>query len=260
MKRLGGVWPRLVSFENLHAAVDRYQGWARRYAYVLKLDISRYFPSIDHRLLKEALRRHLKDARTLSLLDAMIDGSPPAAEPPAYFADDDLLTPLERPRGIPIGNLTSQFFANLYLDRFDHGLLDTRKVPAYMRYVDDLYLLGDDLAALWELRDACAADLAGERLRLHPRKVRVHRTSEAVDVLGYRVSRTRRWLRNDNGYRFRRRFRRLLGLYRAGRLGWADLMPGIQSWIGHARHAETAGLRESIFGPVAFDRDGWYIR
>ena len=67
------------------------------------------------------------------------------------------------------------------------------------------------------------------------------------------------WLRNPNGYRFRRRFHRLLAHYRAGRLEWGDLMPPVQSWIGHARHAETAGLREAIFGPVAFDSGGWYM-
>lgn len=245
--------------KGVHAAIDRYQAWARRYAYVLKLDISRYFPSIDHRLLKEALRCHLKDQRALTLLDRIIDGAPPGRESQVPFAGDDLLTPLERPRGIPIGNLTSQFFANLYLDRFDHWLLDERRVPAYLRYVDDLYILGDDLAELWATRAACAEYLAGLRLRLHPIKARVHRTSEAVDVLGVRVSRERRWLRNDNGYRFRRRFHQLLRLYHERRLDWIDVYQGIQGWIGHARHAETRGLRLKIFGPVAFDPEGWYI-
>jgi RNA-directed DNA polymerase len=245
--------------KGLHRAVDRYQAWARQYAYVLKLDVRRYFPSIDHRLLKAGLRRHLKDPRVLDLLERIVDSAPVTGEAPVPFPGDDLLTPLERPRGIPIGNLTSQFFANLYLDPFDHWLLETERVHAYLRYVDDLYLLGDDLARLWALRGACAEYLAGLRLHLHPRKAQVFPTREAVDVLGYRVSRERRWLRNPNGYRFRRRFRRLLAAYRAGRLEWGELMPAVQSWIGHARHAETAGLRAAIFGPVAFDREGWYI-
>jgi retron-type reverse transcriptase len=245
--------------KGVHAAVDRYQQWARRYAYVLKLDISRYFPSIDRLLLKESLRRYLKDRPVLGLLDRIIDQGPPVDEPYAPFPGDDLLTPLERPRGIPIGNLTSQFFANLYLDRFDHWLLEEVRVAAYLRYVDDLYIMGDDAAALWAVREAIREYLAGLRLHLHPLKARVHRTSEAVEVLGYRVSRERRWLRNDNGYRFQRRFHRLLVRYRAGRLDWPGLMDRVQPWIGHARHAETAGLRLKLFGPVVFYRDGWYI-
>ena len=106
--------------KGVHAAVDRYQGWARRNAYALKMDVARYFPSIDHEILKEKLRRRIKDARVLALLDRIIDTSPPVEEPPVYFPGDDLLTPLERRRGIPIGNLTSQFLANLYLDDLDH--------------------------------------------------------------------------------------------------------------------------------------------
>lgn len=141
------------------------------------------------------------------------------------------------------------------MDPFDHWLLEARKAPAYLRHVDDLYILGDNLPHLWDLSQACSQYLAGLRLRLHPEKAQICRTREAVDVLGYRISRERRWPRNDNGYRFRRRFRRLMALHRAGRLEWAEVVVRVQSWIGHARHAGTAGLRGAIFGAVAFDRE-----
>jgi len=126
--------------KGVHAAVNRYQAYAQRYAYVLKLDIRQYFPSIDHRLLKETLLRRIKDPDVLALLGAIIDGGPPASpEGDFLFPGDDLFTPLERRRGILIGNLTSQFFANLYLDDFDHWLKESLRTPAYLRYVDDLY-------------------------------------------------------------------------------------------------------------------------
>ena len=100
--------------KGTHVAVARYQHWSRRYAYALKLDISRYFPSVDHDLLKAKLRRCIGDRRVLDLMDGIIDSSPLfEGERISYFPGDDLLTPLARRRGIPIGNLTSQFFANL---------------------------------------------------------------------------------------------------------------------------------------------------
>ena len=150
--------------KGTHAAVDRYQAWAPQYRYVLKLDIRRYFPSIDHRILKEKLRARIKDHQMLGLLDRIIDGSPESPANPGWFPGDDLLTPLERRCGIPIGNLTSQFFANLYLDDFDHWVKEVLRAPAYLRYVDDMVLLDNDKRRLADWRDAIHERLAQERL------------------------------------------------------------------------------------------------
>lgn len=124
--------------KGVHLAVARYQQWANRYAYALKLDVARYFPSIDHTILKAQIAHHLKDPQVLWLFDTILDHSP--LFPPApliYFPGDDLFTPVERRKGIPIGNLTSQFLANLYLDGLDHFIKQELQVDAYLRYVDD---------------------------------------------------------------------------------------------------------------------------
>ena len=234
--------------------MDRYQQFARENAYVMKLDIARYFPSIDRDILKEQLARRIKDKAVLNLLYRIIDNGPASRELAQFFPGDDLVSVSERRRGLPIGNLTSQFFANLYLDEFDHWLKETRRVRGYLRYVDDIYLLGNDKQALWALRDAVVEELQALRLRLHPDKTQIYRTTERVDVLGYKVSRCRRWLRNDNGFRFQRRLKRLGRLYRTGAVDWTALNASVQSWIGHARHAETEGLREAIFNQVSFNR------
>ncbi|MDS4021928.1 MAG: RNA-directed DNA polymerase [Candidatus Competibacter sp.] len=242
--------------KGVHAAVDRYQLWARRYPYALKLDVRQYFPSIDHAILKATLRRHLRDERVLALLERIIDNGPDLAPTePAYFPGDDLLTPLERRCGIPIGNLTSQFFANLYLNDLDHGIKEVLRAPAYLRYVDDMVLLADDKVQLWAWRDWIAERLAGIRLRLHPAKAKVSQVREGLDVLGYRLFPKRRRLRNENGLRFRRRLRAFAQGYAEGRLDWADFDSSVQAWIGHARHAETLGLRERIFSEVHFRRE-----
>ena len=240
--------------KGVHRAVDRYQQFAREYAYVLKLDIRRYFPSIDRTILIQQLDRRIKDKSVLDLLHRIIDNGPETGGPVQFFPGDDLVSVSERRRGLPIGNLTSQFFANLYLDEFDHWLKESQRVKGYLRYVDDIYLLDNDTQRLWALRDAVAGKLQEIRLALHADKTQIYRTTERVDVLGYKVSRYRRWLRNDNGFRFRRRLRHMSHLYQTGDMDWPTLNASVQSWIGHARHAETAGLREVIFSQVSFRR------
>ena len=119
--------------KSAHRAVERYQQFARDNAYVLKLDIARYFPSVDRTILKQQLARRIKDRIVLALLHRIIDGGPESTEPVRFFPGDDLVSTSARPRGLPIGNLTSQFLANLYLDEFDHWLKKTQRVKGYLR-------------------------------------------------------------------------------------------------------------------------------
>jgi hypothetical protein len=239
---------------GVHAAVRRYQGWARHRACVLKVDVARYFPSIDHDILKAKLRRRIKDARVLGLFEVIIDGAPPSPEPAALFPGDDLVSLMQRRVGLPIGNLTSQFLANLYLDDLDHHLKEGLRVRAYMRYVDDLLLLDDDKGRLWAWRDAIAAFLARERLRLHPHKQQVHRACDGVDVLGYRVFPDRIRVRRDNGYRFRRRLRAMARDHARWRCELPEIKASVAAWIGHVRHASSWGLRRAVLGAVSFRR------
>ncbi len=119
-----------------HRAVARYEQYRDRYRHMLRCDIWRYFPAIDHEILKAEFRRRIACGRTLGLLDAVVDGSNPQEPVCRYYPGDDLFTPFERRRGLPIGNLTSQFFANLYLDCLDHFVKEVLRAP-YLRYVDD---------------------------------------------------------------------------------------------------------------------------
>ena len=240
--------------KGVHAAVDRYQTWAQTYRYALKMDVRHYFPSIDHDLLKEKLRRRLKDHGVLDLLDRIIDGSPTLASETCYFPGDDLFTPLTRRVGIPIGNLTSQFFANLYLDDLDHFIKQELQIRPYLRYVDDMVVLGHEKGRLAEIRTAVRDRLAVDRLRLHPHKAHITRVADGLNLLGYLVYPRRRRLRNDNGHRFARKLRGMARAFGAGRLKWARVVASTQSWIGHAQHADTEGLRRVIFSQAVFIR------
>ena len=192
----------------------------------------------------------------LSLLNLIIDNTPQQSpQDLVYFLGDDLFTPMERTCGIPIGNLTSQFFANVYLDGLDHAIKDKLGVRAYLRYVDDMVLLADDKPKLWAWRDWVADYLSGMRLSLHLNRAKVCRVQEGVDVLGYRVFPHRRLLRNENGLRFRRRLRGFAKGYAKHRLNWPDINPSVQAWIGHACHADTFDLRREIFSSIRFKRE-----
>lgn len=241
--------------KGVHAAVNRYQQWSRRYPYVLKLDVQAYFASMDHQILKAKLGRMIKDRNVMALFDTIIDASPAPSHVPLVFPGDDLLSLMERCVGIPIGNLTSQFFGNLYLNDLDHFIKETLGIKAYLRYVDDLFLLGDSKDELWQQRARIEAFLLDEHLRIHPNKVQLKPVSEGVEVLGYRVFPNHRRLRRDNGYRYRRRLRKLSKRYAQDLVGLDAVKSSIAAWIGHVCHADSLGLRRAILGEIRFKRE-----
>ena len=238
--------------KGTHRAVVRYEGWRDRYRHVLRCDIYRYFPAIDHARLKDLFRRRIACADTLWLLDAIVDGSNPQEPVNLHFPGDDLFAPYLRRRGLPIGNLTSQFFANLYLDGLDHFVTEVLRAP-YLRYVDDFSLFHDDPAVLAGWRDRIGTWLEGRRLRLHPRKTVILPTAEPAAFLGYVLMPDRRRLPEENVRRFRNRLRGMRDRWRAGTIDRSLVTARIQSWIAHAEHANTWRLRHAIFTGGWFD-------
>jgi RNA-directed DNA polymerase len=229
-----------------HKALARARAACGRYPYVLKCDIRKYFPSMDHEILKGLLSRAVKCRRTLDLAGRIIDGSNPQEETVAYFPGDDLFTPFERRRGLPIGNQTSQFFANVYLNPLDHFVLRELRPPLYLRFVDDFVLFGDK-DQLASMRPAVAKFLARLRLRLHDGKSRLYRTSDGLTFLGWRLFPDQARLPRSNAVRMRGRLRLLSDLYRRGRIGFNDIRQRVQAWIGHASFGNTWRLRQNIF-------------
>ena len=175
--------------KGVHKAVDQYQRWAKRYTYVLKLDVSRYFPSIDHTLLKAKLAPLINEANIQRLAHQILEGSPETelTRRHEFFPNDDLFSSSLRRKGLPIGNLTSQWFANWYLHDLDQWLTQSCGMNnAYLRYVDDLFLFHDLKSQLWQLAQDIDDRLQHqERLRLHPLKnscQAMHRKSGCLRV------------------------------------------------------------------------------
>ena len=287
--------------KGTHKAVDRFTEFCRKSDYVLKCDIKKYFPSIDHGILKTLFRRKIRDANVLWLMDLIVDFSNPQEgfldergiagdRPPRYGDGDTLGIAGDRPpryggtetlgiagdrpprygngdigngdifggdrrRGIPIGNLTSQFYANIYLNGFDHFVKETLKCRHYIRYVDDFVVLDNDKARLHQVKAEMEAYLAQHlRLQLHEHKCQISPVKTGTDFLGYRVFPTHRLLRQTSVTRARRRLRRLQQDYAAGDISQDAVKHSVQSWLGHVKHADTYGLRRAIFSQLSFRR------
>ena len=238
--------------KGTHRAIAAYERYRDRHTHVLRCDIFRYFPAIDHAILKTAFRRRIICPSTLGLMDTIVDGSNRQEPVNIYFDGDDLFMPFERRRGLPIGNLTSQFFANLYLDGFDHFVTEVLRAP-YVRYVDDFALFHNDANVLAEWRRRIEHYFIGRRLKLHPRKTVIEPTAVPAQFLGFELHTGGcRRLPDDNVRRFRNRLRGLRDQWRAGTVERADIEARIGAWIAHADNADTWRLRHAIF------RGGWF--
>ncbi len=233
--------------KGTHRALARGQGFARRFPYVLQCDIEQFFPAIDHAILRPILARKLADPAVLWLIDQILASGAGVLDGQydlRWFADDDLLAAL-RPRGLPIGNLTSQFWANCYLNPFDHFIKRELRCPAYLRYVDDFLLFADDKATLWGWRAAIVERLARLRLTIHP-GAHPRPVSEGIPFLGFHTFPDHRRLKRRKGVLFCRRFRHLLAGYRAGAIPLATVNASVRGWANHARFANTVGLRKAV--------------
>jgi len=230
-----------------HRAIARYEQFRNRYRHVLRADIYRYFPAIDHEILKADLRRRIACRQTLWLLESIIDGSNLQEPVEMLFPGDDLLTQLARRRGLPVGNLTSQLFGNVYLDPLDHFVKEVLRAP-YVRYVDDFALFHDDLAVLRGWQERIAAFLARRRLKLHPTKTFIAPTTAPAEFLGLvLLADGSRRLPESSVRRFRNRLRGLRDRWRAGTVKADDVVQHVQAWIAHAEHANTWRLRHALF-------------
>jgi hypothetical protein len=240
--------------KGTHSAADRVQTLMRRYRFMAQFDIRKYFPSIDHEILKAMFRRLVKDRRVLALMETIVDHSNPQEAVAEYFPGDNLFTPYSRRRGLPIGNLTSQWFANWHLTGLDHFVTGALQIGGYVRYCDDFILFHGDAGTLRAAIQEVRAYLLGLRLRLHGGKLSVVPTRCGLAFVGYRIWPTHRLLRKPNVREFRRRVRWMKAAYARGEIGWGDVKPRLASWIGHARQAQSERLLRRLSSEWRFQR------
>lgn len=219
--------------KGTHRAVKRVQAYLRETnAYYLQCDVHHYYESIHHATLKRLLRRTIRDSRVLHLLDLLID---------SYHSD-------ETSEGIPIGAMTSQLFANLYLNELDHFVKDELGCQHYLRYMDDFILFGEK-AYLQGMLKKIAPFLGTLHLQLNGR-TRLAPAKNGVDFAGYRTFVTHIKMRKRNVTAARRRFRRYERLYAEWRVDVPDVTRRVASFRGYAAHADSYDTLRSVLGSI----------
>jgi RNA-directed DNA polymerase len=223
--------------------------------YCLKCDISKCFPSLNHKVLFDLIKKQIKNKKILHLINKIISSFQTGDELNYLFPLDSPFL-LYRPRGIPIGNLTSQLFVNIYLDSLDKFIKERLRIKYYIRYVDDFVILDSDKKFLHKTRDTIRQFLRSKLfLELHPKKQSIFPTWKGIDFLGYVIFPNFYLLRKGNKQNFKKRLSKMKVAYLAGKIGKDSVQESITSWIAHAQHANTYHLRKRIFGRALLAKD-----
>lgn len=197
----------------------------RKYTkYCLKLDVKKFYPSIDKEILKNKFRKIIKDADILWLIDSIIDSSE---------------------SGVPIGNYTSQWFADFYLCDLDKFIKEELKVKYYVRYMDDMVLFSNNKKELHKIRVKIEDFLANEHLKLKENWQLFKTDSRPLDFLGYRFYRGYTTLRKSNFLRIKRRIKKI---YKKGELNFHDAC-AVLSYNGWVIHSNCYNYTQKYMKP-----------
>ncbi len=219
--------------KGAHSAVKRCQAFTRRFGYYLKCDIRKFFESIDHDILKSILQRTFKDPKLLSLLNIIID----------HRVEGNLPG-----KGLPIGNLTSQHFANYYLGFLDHFIKDRLQIPGYVRYMDDFISFSNDKASLNRLLSEIENFTENVlKLKLKDKVTIIAPVSEGVPFLGFRVFPGLIRIKRENLVRMRKKVHQKEQLYLEGKIPEQSLIQSVNSIVGHVAHVNSRSARRRIF-------------
>jgi retron-type reverse transcriptase len=216
--------------KGTHRAIKQAQRYSRKYEYFLKCDIKKYFASIHHQVLKQLLNNKFKDPQFLWLLDIIIDSGDSGE------------------KGIPIGNLTSQHFANFYLDKMDHFIKDELQVKGYLRYMDDFILFGPDKVQLHLLKAKISDFLSGILLlELKEKSTFVAPCSVGVPFLGFRIFPVNIRIKNKNKKRWLKNLKKRVREFEGGLIDEEKYSRCLSSMTEHLKIADTYGFRRKVF-------------
>lgn len=218
--------------KGVYKALDLAHLSTTRYSFVAKLDVRKYFDTINHEVLKQLLKRLFKDAHLLQLLGKIID---------SYSVEEG--------RGLPIGNLTSQYFANYYLSGLDHYAKEELKIPVYIRYMDDILLFGNDREALRGQVEE-VSKYASKCLKLQMKSPIVQPTSMPIAFLGYRLKTNYIGLTQRSCNRFEKKYAHAVKMWDKGR--WSEEMAQthVLPLLAFVRYAYTKKYRNVVLEKV----------
>lgn len=203
--------------------------------FILKCDIKKFFDSIDHNILLNIIRKRIKDDNALWLLEKIIKS----------FTSQ--YSTLFEQKGLPIGNLTSQLFANIYLNEFDQFIKHTLKIKHYVRYTDDFVIVSGDKNFLEKIIHPIDYFLIEKlMLNLHPNKVTIRKSSQGTDFLGYILFPHHRLLRTKTKQRIFKKLEKRIQEYKNGIISKQTLEQCLRSYLGVLSHADTYKLEQKL--------------
>ena len=228
--------------KGVHSALDRFDQFKRkasknntRNGYVLKADIKHYFDTVNHEILVKIISRKIKDKRTIWLIRRILGNHKTK----------------EHGKGMPLGNLTSQFFANVYLNEFDQFVKHRLKAKYYIRYVDDFVILHNSKKVLEEYKEKIKKFLEKElRLELHPDKSKIIPLHKGIKLLGFKVFYYHKLLRKSNLRKFLKKLKILKEGYEQGLVSKHEILESVKGWFGYAMHGNTYKLRKKVFEQI----------
>jgi hypothetical protein len=241
--------------KGTHRAVDRFQQFARKHRYVLRMDIEQHFAAIDHAILSDILAKKIPEQDIFRLVQRILASGCGVLDTQYemhWFPGDDLLAAC-RPRGLPIGNLTSQFWSNCYLHPLDLFVKRELGCRAYLRYVDDFALFHDRRDLLWRWKRAIVERLQRLRLTIHDNSAQVTPTAVGIPWLGFVIFPEQRRLKGRKLRYARRRLWQRYTAYCDGEVSFAEFDASVQGWINHVRYADSWRLREAVLSRMPLE-------
>lgn len=203
--------------------------------FVLKCDIKKFFHTLDHEILFNIISKRIKDPDVLWLLRIIIES----------FSSE--FCEYGEPKGVPIGNLTSQLFANIYMNEFDQWIKHNLGIKYYVRYTDDFLIVHHDKDYLIKLKVKIEDFLSRKlKLRLHPGKVTIRKYRQGIDFLGYVSLPKARVLRTTVKRRIFKKLKERIQQFKSGKVSEKTLMQSFNSYLGVLSHANSHKLEQSL--------------
>lgn len=244
--------------KGMHKAQDIAQKYIRHNKWVLKLDIRKYFFTIDHQILLDNIKKKISDKKVLNIIGKVLETY---QSPDKYYFpfDDDSSKEIHRNRGLPIGNLTSQLFANYYLTSMDRFIKDELKIKHYLRYMDDCLCFADTKEQIFEYRQAIQNYLKTLRLKIHPDKTQIFPAKNGVKFLGFTIFPDHRRIRRENLKRFKKKFNRRINEYENEEIAFENLLMSLNGWLGFANENRHRKLINKILDnlPIQHQKKGY---
>lgn len=238
--------------KGTHKAVQRLYYWLKivgkkeQKYYYLKLDISKYFYRVDHKILIDLLRKKIKDKELLMLLENIINYNEVPFGLKLFGNVDD---PDDRihGKGMPIGNLTSQMFANLYLNELDQYCKRELGIKYFVRYMDDVIILSNDKNKLHEYKELIEKFIQ-DKLNLNlNNKTAIRPISLGVEFVGYRLWPTHIKLRKKTSLKMKKRIKYVIKRYNRNEMTFEKVNNTIQSYMGIMKHCNSYRLQQKVF-------------